>query len=44
MRDTIFKMITDTIGNTDCASYSATTEQSEWDLTELNEMLLPSFR
>ena len=40
MRDTIFKMIADTIDNTVDLCIGENTEQSEWDLTELNEMLL----
>ena len=40
MRDTIFKMIADTIDNTVDLCIGENTEQSEWDLNELNEMLL----
>ena len=40
MRDTIFKMIADTIDNIVDLCIGENTEQSEWDLTELNEMLL----
>ena len=40
MRDTIFKMIADTTDNTVDLCIGENTEQSEWDLTELNEMLL----
>ena len=40
MRDTIFKMIADTIDYTVDLCIGENTEQSEWDLTELNEMLL----
>ena len=36
MRDTIFKMIADTIDNTVDLCIGENTEQSEWDLTELN--------
>ena len=40
MRDTIFKMIADTIDNTVDLCIGENTEQSEWDLNELNEMLI----
>jgi preprotein translocase subunit SecA len=41
MRDAIFKMITDTVDNTIDGCISEEMEQSQWDLEELNELLLP---
>lgn len=44
MRDTIFKMIADTIDNTVDLCIGENTEQSEWDLTELMRCCSPSCR
>ena len=41
MRDSIFKMIYDTVDSTVDMCISDDAESSEWDLTELNRLLLP---
>ena len=41
MRDAIYKMITDRVENTVDACISADQESNEWDLNELNQLLLP---
>ncbi len=41
MRDSIFKMITDIVDNTVDMCFGETTDQEEWDLRELNSVLLP---
>lgn len=43
MRDVIYKMITDTVENTVDMCISNDVNASEWDLIELNELLLPIF-
>ncbi|MCI8483355.1 MAG: preprotein translocase subunit SecA [Lachnospiraceae bacterium] len=41
MRDVIYKMITDRVENTVDTCISADQDSSEWDLNELNQLLLP---
>ncbi len=41
MRDVIYKMITDRVENTVDTCISADQESEEWDLNELNQLLLP---
>ena len=41
MRDVIYKMITDRVENTVDTCISADQESDEWDLHELNELLIP---
>ena len=41
MRDVIYKMITDQVENTVDTCISADQESEEWDLNELNQLLLP---
>ena len=41
MRDSIFKMITDFVDNTVDLCFGENTEKEEWDLRELNSILLP---
>ena len=41
MRDVIYKMITDRVENTVDTCISADQESDEWDLNELNQLLLP---
>ncbi len=43
MRDVIYKMITDTVENIVDACISDDVSASEWDMIELNELLLPIF-
>ena len=41
MRDSIFKMITDIVDNTVDLCFGENTDKEEWDLRELNSILLP---
>ncbi|MDD6615169.1 MAG: preprotein translocase subunit SecA [Lachnospiraceae bacterium] len=42
MRDSIFKMITDTVDNDVDTCLGENSDKSEWDLQELNSLLLPT--